>query len=131
MLSHAKIKKEVIKTLGKLVQKEMTTLSKGTTLHGLSDDALRSFSWKKLTSELESVAPNLYSLLKTFVMKKKRKTSKKMSKKGKSYVVDDETVVGLCAAILLRHRSQRMNLVQRLVSVLLYCGHAPKKVLHS
>ena len=51
-----------------------------------------------------------------------------MSKRGTSYAVDDTAVIGMCAAILLRHRNTHMNLVQRIISTLLYSGHAPKQV---
>lgn len=40
----------------------------------------------------------------------------------------DESIIGICAAILLRHHNPQMNLVLRIVSLLLYSGHAPKLV---
>ena len=53
---------------------------------------------------------------------------RKVSKRGTSYAVDDATVIGMCAAILLHHSNKHMNLVQRIISSLLYSGLAPKQV---
>ena len=39
----------------------------------------------------------------------------------------DNVVIDICAAILLRHNTH-MNLVQRIISTLLYGGHALKQV---
>ena len=46
-----------------------------------------------------------------------------------SYRVNDEAVIGICAAILIRHQNPQMNLLQRLISMILYNGHAPKMVM--
>ena len=45
-------------------------------------------------------------------------------KKLKSRIVD---IVSVCCA-LLRGRTQRMNLLQRIISIVLYCGHTSKRV---
>ena len=46
----------------------------------------------------------------------------------KTRSVNADLVVAVCCAILLRGRSQRMNLLQRIVSIVLYCGHSSKRV---
>ena len=43
---------------------------------------------------------------------------------------NEEAAVGMCITILIRARNQRMNLVQRLISILLYGSHAQKQVSH-
>ena len=47
-----------------------------------------------------------------------------MSGRGVSYRVTDDAIIGMCAAILLRHHNTHMNFVQRIISTLLYSGHA-------
>ena len=42
-----------------------------------------------------------------------------------------KTVVGVCAAIILKHRQPKMNLLQKIISLILYAGHASKKVITS
>ena len=37
-------------------------------------------------------------------------------------------VVGVCASVLLRHKNQRMNLLQHILSLILHRGHAGKQV---
>ena len=68
-------------------------------------------------------APTLLEILQGCVMRNKRK-----KQVGMSYRVKDESVIGICAAILLRHQNPQMNLIQPIVSLLLYSGHAPKQV---
>ena len=87
-------------------------------------DAIRSFTWGDLAQELEQQSPIFYQVLKDCVHRKRRK----VSARGVSYRVNDNAVIGTCAAILLHHHNTHMNLVQRIVSTLLYGGHAPKQV---
>ena len=86
--------------------------------------AMKSFCWRDFVKELEATSPVFCAVLKECVERKRRK----VSKRGTSYKVDDSVVIGMCAAILLRHRNSNMNLVQRILSTLMYGGHAPKKV---
>ena len=44
---------------------------------------------------------------------------------------DEDLVVGVYCAILLRGRSQRMSLLQHVISLILYCGHASKQVCYN
>ena len=37
-------------------------------------------------------------------------------------------VVGTCTAILLKHRNPKMGLLQKIISLILYSGHASKQV---
>ena len=48
-----------------------------------------------------------------------------------SEYTDTCSIVGLIFVILLRNQNQNMNLVQRIISVILYCGHAQKQVSNS
>ncbi len=65
---------------------------------------------------------------------KKSKTTHKSGEKGpqpklrRSNRPSSSAVVGVCAAILLRHKNTHMNLLQKVVSLLLNGGHASKQV---
>ena len=89
-------------------------------------EAMKSFAWDDLTKELEDTSPVFYRILKECVDRKRRKVSKR-----KTNTIDDTTVIGMCAALLLRHRNANMNLVQRIISVLLYSLSALKDCLQS
>lgn len=104
--------------------KRMCSIKKPSMLRASTPEALASFDWNKLESELQLHAPSLFSILRsaTTVNVPPSKTRKK------SYRVKQCQVIGTCAAILLRHRNQSMNLLQRILSVLLYNGNASKQV---
>ena len=122
-----KIRTHVLTILGREIRKElkrMCAITKPSMLRASTPEALASFNWNKLESELESRAPSLFSVLRsaTVVNVPPSKARKK------TYRVKQSQVIGICAAILLRHRNQSMNLVQRILSVLLYNGCASKQV---
>ncbi len=128
VLAHQQVKDAVLKVTGKQIQKEMMIMCKQgepSILRDSSKKALQSFQWDTLMGELKAKAPTLLKLLQGCIRTKRRRASAK----GRSYAADEKAVIGLCAAILLRHRNANMNLVQRIVSVLLYSGHAPKQVI--
>ena len=100
-------------------------------LRNQSCQALEQFSWKELLVELEKETPITLSLLKQCAHVK-RCVHKPSGEGGRSNrrIPNEEAAVGMCFAILMHARSQRMKLVQRLVSILLYGSHAPKQVSH-
>lgn len=126
-MAHPKVKQAVIRVAGKLVRKEMMAMCKRddpSVLRNSSREAMQSFSWDSLVDELQEKAPTFLQLLRGCIRTKRRL----VSKTGRSYIANENTIIGLCAAILLRHRNTRMNLVQRIISVILYSGHTPKQV---
>ncbi len=125
-MKDAKIKSSVIQLTVKTIKKEikaMCAYKNGSLLLDRSSYGLSSFNWDNLIEELKRHAPTLFEILHGCVTRKKPKNSR-------SYRVKDEGVIGICAAILLRHQNHHMNLVQRILSLLLYSGHAPKMVCH-
>ena len=120
------IKRRIIQITGERIRKEMKTmcgLSSISLLRDFAPERLRSFQWKDLVEEMQRDAPTLLEILQGCVMRNKRK-----KQVGMSYRFKDESIIGICAAILLRHQNPQMNLIQRIVSLLLYSGHAPKQV---
>ena len=127
VMSHPRIRPFILKRVGRLIRKDMERMCSvkvSSVLRKRTPTAMKSFSWGDLMDELERFSPVFYQLLKECVHRKRRK----VSKRGTSYAADDATVIGMCAAILLRHRNTHMNLVQRIISTLLYSGHAPKQI---
>ena len=64
-------------------------------------------------------------------MKRWERVSKDRRTKPRSYYVSNSVVLGICAAIILRHCNTSMNLVQQIISIVLHCGHAAKQVMES
>lgn len=121
-----KIKKRIIQIAGEYIRKEikiMCGLSSISVLRDFTSGRLQSFQWEDLIKEMQQSAPTLLEILQECVLRKKRK-----QQTGRLRRVKDENIIGICAAILLRHQNPQMNLIQRIVSLLLYSGHAPKLV---
>ena len=73
------------------------------------------FKWHNLCAELKRRAPTLYATLEAASWCSRSKTS-------------PLTGVEMAAGLLLKHRNQQMALLQTIVSIILYTGHASKKV---
>ena len=76
---------------------------------------LPSSSWDKLLTEVSTYAPVFLSLLRAATYTRRSRDNQ-------------SAVIGICAAVLLKHRFHKMNLVQKLLSLILYSGHSSKKV---
>lgn len=77
--------------------------------------AVSSFQWVDLLNELESHAPTLMTILNSATI-------------TRGYRCNRSGVIGMCAALLLKFRYNRMNVVQKLISTILHAGHAGKQV---
>ena len=60
----------------------------------------------------------------------RKSSATEIKKKGltKCRMADSATVISVCCCILLRARSQQINELQRMVPLIVYCGHASKRV---
>lgn len=145
----SRIRKQVLDILQADLQKEMNVMSavkSASVLRDKSAEALKQFSWDTVADDLKKHAPTLFNILHgcvevkrrqyCVVSKKKKKTSRVGASKRatdykkavKSNRPSNSVVLGVCAAILLRHKNTHMNLLQRLVSLILNAGHASKQV---
>lgn len=125
-MSDQKVKKRIIPIIGKHIRKEMKRMCGLKSISLLRDSTpqrLCSFKWEDLMKEMQQTAPTFFQILEGCVYRKQKGVQMK-----KSYRVNDESVIGICAAILLRHKNPKMNLIQRIISMLLYGSHAPKNV---
>ena len=117
----------ILGALGKNLKNElkaMCTVKFNSVFCNRSPEKLQNFSWDSLLDELQVAAPTLLHLLKSCTTVKRSPSQQR----SKTYRSSDTAIVGLCAAILLRHRNVTMNLVQRLISITLFCNHVPKQV---
>ena len=134
------IRKNILTVIVSDIQKELTLMcSKGVNsiLRNSTSQAMASFTWESIVDELKTHAPTLLAILRGCVTVRRRvrvgfakatPARRQRRWKRKSNRCPEIAVLGLCAAILLRHKNLNMNLVQRIVSVLLNCGHASKQV---
>lgn len=87
-----------------------------------------------IISELHTTAPTLLRVLEGCVNVKRRVRrecrghGRRKKKVQKARTSSNSSIIGICTAILLRHHNKNMNLVQRIISVILHCGHAAKQV---
>jgi len=126
VMSHGAIRKHVVRQVGKLIKKEMRCTCEVKTssiLRGRDVESMMEFTWSSLIKELGQTAPTLSQLFTDCATRRKRRCSTKPSHQAK-----DETIACVCAAIMLCHHNQQMNMFQRLVSVLLYSDHVPVRV---
>ena len=80
-----------------------------------SKHMLLEFNWDALKTELLVNAPILLSILEACTHTKSPRTN-------------STAVIGMCAALILRHRFTKMCLLQKMVSLILYAGHSDKQV---
>ena len=98
-----------------MLRKEIATLCSNlvpSVLRDKSNDGLKSFQWKCLLDELQTHAPMLLEILKSCTKVRR----------------PQQAVIGVITAILCRNRRNSASLIQRLISVILYSGHASKMV---
>ena len=124
-IRNTKMRAMCLTILEKDIQKELTKVAstkRGTgssCLRQRNLDALQTFSWEKLHAELRLTAPTFYRVLQGLVNVRRRDNVPQKRR----YCPLDSAVLGVCAAILLRHRNHNFNLVQRIISLIIYSGH--------
>lgn len=130
-----RICKKLVPLLGKKMRKEMQKMCKLSTNSILRNKDPAHFNVEAVVREMEQHAPITKSLLEDCLSGRRKSSATEQKNKGrtKSRIIPAQKVVGICCALLLRARSQRMNALQQVVSLILYCGHASKRVsvLHS
>ena len=118
--------------LAKDVQKEMTKLcakSTNSIFRQSSLEAITTFNWNTAEIELQQLAPPLYSILKGCVNVKRKRQRTKNVQEHSSLSSKDTATIGVCAAILLRHKSVHVNTFQHVISLVLHSGHSGKQVI--
>lgn len=116
-VKNQRTKKALIKTLGRELNIEISFLcsDKSSILYKFSKQSLMNFKFTAVTKELERKTPILYSLLRSCT-----KTPKPRS--------NADQVLVLLAGIICKNRKPQFCQVQRMISMILYAGHASKQV---
>ena len=108
--------KYIIRKVANMVHHEIVSCSDRvhSTLLNPSTESLEIFSWEALYTELTRNCPILTQILTTGIRIKQPRHN------HKSFI--------LCIAMMCNYRRKSMNLVQQIISVLLYTGHCAKEV---
>lgn len=117
MKDHA-VQKHIVKLVGKMVHTEIKKFCSDSANSILKRDdpqCIKTFSWESFNSEISKFAPVLKSIL---------QATSKMRMSNANFNV----VMCVCVALLLRNRNPRMNLIQKIISLLFYGGHSSKQV---
>ena len=112
------LRKCITKGVGRSLHSEIANLCSSkvdSILRRKGTQELEVFQWKDIMDEMKTRAPTMLSILETC-------TETKMVRKNK------EAIVGLITAILCKHRRPSASILQRIVSIILYSGHASKRV---
>lgn len=110
-------RKKILLLVGREVQKEVRNMTADSTHSILGREAWKEFEWDTLLEELQINAPVLLSILQAATRTRAPRSNTK-------------SVIGTRAAILLKHRSPKMSLLQKVISLVLYSGHTSNQVIY-
>ena len=111
-----KIKEHAVNKVATMVHDEMKIMCSHKVDSILQrTSALSSFQWIDLMNELEAHAPTLLTVLNSATRTRRDRCNR-------------DGVIGMCAALLLKFRYNRMSLVHKVISTILYAGHSSKQV---
>ncbi len=108
----------ILKMTGQILRRELKAMCSAevqSVLSSMSKTDLETFTWDKLENELTLHAPTLRSILYACMVTRRPRANR-------------AAAVGICAAVLLKYRYQRMSLVQKVIALILYAGHCGKQV---
>lgn len=104
----------IVKHLGKIMKVELHNLCSNSILLNKEREALPIFSWDDITHELKLKSPLLHAVLESCL--------------PKAMGHDSQVIIGTCICVLAKSRRFSASLLQRVVSLILYQGHAGKQV---
>ena len=113
-MNDAVVRKHILKLVEKAVHKEMKTLCSDSANSIIRCDdlqKLKKFTWQSFSSEISKFAPVLQSTNNT-------RTTK----------TNFDVIMCMCVALIMRTRNSRMNLVQKMLSLILYAGQTSKEL---
>ena len=113
-----KIKQYILKLISVTIRREISTMCSDKTnslLLGQEPDSLNSFNWRMFESELDKFAPTFSHLLCSCF-------TTRIPRQNATYMLC------MCASLMLRNRRATMSLLQKIISVVLYCGHCSKQL---
>lgn len=117
-LNDEDISKHVIKKICRMVRAEMEVMCSDkvdSTLKHHSREELLSFSWEKIYNEMQQHAPTFLEILLAATATRCPRPNQ-------------EAVISMCSAMICKLRRPQMSAAQKTLSLILYAGHASKKV---
>ena len=112
------IKKYIVKGMGVSLRHEIARLCLDNSTFVLRKklpNTLNEFSWEGIVNEAKELAPKLTELLLSCTKTRKPRKNQK-------------AIIGLLFAIMCKHHRPALSLIQQVVSLILYSGHASKRV---
>ncbi|XP_019861291.1 PREDICTED: uncharacterized protein LOC109589693 [Amphimedon queenslandica] len=115
-LADKKSRQYTLSSISRTIETEVKRMSSvNSILCSQSPDHLKFFHWDMIYNELQSKAPVLLQFLVSA-------TNTKTKRKNRI------AVICTCAAIILKYRYRNLNLLQKVLSLILYSSHCSKKV---
>ena len=117
-MSDRTIRKYIVKGMGVSLRHEVANLCSDDSAFALRNknpNKLKSFTWEGLLNEAKELAPTLTDLLLSCTKTRKPRKNQK-------------AIIGVLIAVLCKHRRPTLSLIQQIVSLILYSGHASKRV---
>ncbi len=106
--------------IGRLLRDDVRKMCSDYVHSILSDrnsDSLKNFQWSSVMKEMQKHAPYLVNILLSCTKTKVPRNNR-------------VSTICLCAAILFKFRYLRMNVVQKIITLILYTGHCEKQVYY-
>ena len=85
------------------------------TLRKYTKESFKCFNWDILINEFSQIAPTLLSIFELLTVTKSERRNRKC-------------VIAVCISLLLKNRFAKACFIQKLISLILYSGHAGKQV---
>ena len=104
--------------LGNMIHKEVRTIASKkveSTLLFKSKNCITNFKWATVHGEMVSHAPLLCKIL---IAATKTRAERQ----------NQAAVIGICFAVIMKQRNPTLNLLQKIISLILYSGHSSKLV---
>ena len=117
-LEDATVKKHIVSKIGKLLQSEITTLCSNrcnSALRCPSNEQLLNFEWERVLQETQEHAPTLLDFLNAATKTRRKRPNR-------------DAVIAMCIAMMCKVRNSEMNVAQKILSLILFGGHASKQV---
>ena len=104
--------------LGNMIHKEVKTIASKkveSTLLFKSKNCITNFKWATVHGEMVSHTPLLCKILTA-------------ATKTRAEQQNQAAVIGICFAVIMKQRNPTLNLLQKIISLILYSGHSSKLV---
>lgn len=113
LIKHRRYLQPLLGQVGALLKREMRHLCSNNVADSITSIKLANFSWSNYFRKIKSHAPCIVELL-TLILTGKSKTNK--------------DIIRVIVSIITSFKRSSMNVVQKMISIILYAGHCSKQV---